>query len=216
MRSPSSRAMLLVVLLPMGGCSSGPSCPPRFKRFTHPSVSLCYPETWQRLSIPERSANSRAPWLVLVLQAPGGGMFSVDVLPVSPTDFPLTMLNREDAIDRYAYANGIVARLIEDRALRKEGTAAMTVEMLNGKWRVRHRIFQGSMGGPSTYDFGKIYESRTPMTIGLTTGLVGDHVVLFTQYAPAAISEASHRMLVAFATIRETVRFTERVPLDGR
>jgi hypothetical protein len=198
------RLFLPILLIAMSSCSSGPPCPPGFERSTHPPVSLCYPVTWKKYPIQKRSAERTASWLELFLAVPGGGMFSVDILPVSQTDFPLTMIDREDAIDRYAYANGIVSRLKSTWSIDLD-SGAVTEEVLNGQWRVRNRIFHGSSGGPSTYDFGKIYETRIPITVTLTTGLAGDRVVLFTQSVPAAISEASQRTLIAFAKVRETV-----------
>ena len=203
------RLALLVGLLVVAGCSGGgssdPRCPPGFKRFTHPALSLCHPEAW-RDGFPPGSVmppDSRMSWSVLTLHIPDGGMFSVEVMPVSPTDFPLTMPNREEAIDRYAYAIGMVSGL-KLRMRLDVAAGAVTEELLNGRWRVHHRIVKGSDVAFSAYEAGKIYESRMPMLVGLTTGLAGDQVVLITQVVPST-SVTSPRTLRTFADVRNTI-----------
>lgn len=202
-------APLACALIVMSSCaqSSEPRCPPQFKRFTNPTFSLCYPWSWRTQSVLKKSERppSHAPWLEFIVSAGDGAFFSVDAIPLSTTDFPPTMLDRDAAIDRYALENGFVSRMASRYQLHKRLGSSEAI--LNG-WRVRNRILQGSMDGPSTYDAGNFYETRTPVTIGVTTGLVDDQVLLFTQFVPAALSVAvdtnTHTREV-FRKIRQTV-----------
>ena len=200
------RLLLLVVLLALAGCSSGPPCPPQFKRFTHPTFSVCYPWSWRIQSVVKKSERppSHAPWLEFLVIG-GDSYFTVDVMPVNPTDFPPTMPDRERAIERYALETGFVSRL--RRSMRLHERLGSSEDILNG-WSVRNRILQGYMGGPSVYEAGKIYEMPTPVTIGVTTGVVDDQVLLLTQVVPATLRVAvdtKTQTLDVFKQIRHTL-----------
>src|SRR5262245_25982749 len=108
-------APLACALTVMWSCahSSEPPCPAQFKRFTNPTFSLCYPWSWRTQSVLKKSERPswHAPWLEFMVLGADGAFFSVDVIPLSTTDFPPTMLDREAAIDRYALENGFVSRM---------------------------------------------------------------------------------------------------------
>ena len=190
--------VVLTVLIALVRYVSAPDpCPPQFKRFTHPTFSLCYPWSWRIQSVLKRSERppSHAPWLEFSVSGGDGAFFTVDVIPVNPTDFPPTMLDGEGAIERYALENGFVSRL-QQRSMRLHKRVGSSEAILDG-WRVRHRILQGSMN-----------ETGAPVTIGVTTGLVDDQVLLFTQLVPSALRavvDTKTDTLDVFRKMRQTV-----------
>ena len=191
---------VLIVLLAVVRYAAAPDpsqCPPQFKRFTHPVVSLCYPKGWQRQSESRGSA--------LVLFGGANVLLAVDVLPVSPTDFPPARPQHEEAIDRYVLEKGAVSRLRRN-GLRLRARGALETIDTNG-WLLRHRVLQGSTDGQSTYEAGKIYQMPVPVTVGLTTALVNDHIVLLTQYVASGSPEELQRSMDTFRAIRRTLIF---------